>query len=296
MPRANRIPLHVWVNGGVTSGHLYLKRFEILFEALRQHPAISTIDRYRDILPTRREYSNGNTIVLDPPNVHYKPEAAREAAKKIAQHRREFPNDVFMFCTGPNTIANLCKEDSRFEHYFRLIEPFEVADVLDVLDQCEQFHRNYYPYDVGISFAGRQRVEARAIAKALKDNGAKVFFDEYAKPELLGQALTEHLYSIYAHKCRYTVILVSKAYLTRIWTNHERAAAQERALKERGVGYILPIRVDDSCLPGMPQTIGFHPLANNPVAAAKMVLRKLFIRRRRPPLESPLPPESYSWT
>jgi hypothetical protein len=56
------------------------------------------------------------------------------------------------------------------------------------------------------------------------------------------------------------MILVSQEYLERQWTDHERRSAQARALEERGREYILPIKVDDAELPGMPPTIGYVSL------------------------------------
>jgi len=42
-----------------------------------------------------------------------------------------------------------------------------------------------------------------------------------------------------------------------MWPNHERRSAQARALKEKGQEYILPIKVDDTELDGMPPTLGY---------------------------------------
>lgn len=42
-----------------------------------------------------------------------------------------------------------------------------------------------------------------------------------------------------------------------MWTNHERQAAQERAFEEKGGEYILPIRIDETVIPGLPKTIGY---------------------------------------
>ena len=44
-----------------------------------------------------------------------------------------------------------------------------------------------------------------------------------------------------------------KQYLEREWTIHERRSAQERMLKEKGSEYILPVKIDDSELPGYQQ-------------------------------------------
>lgn len=48
---------------------------------------------------------------------------------------------------------------------------------------------------------------------------------------------------------------VSKAYKASIWTSHEMRSAQARAVKEKGSDYILPIKVDDTELDGLPGTI-----------------------------------------
>jgi hypothetical protein len=72
------------------------------------------------------------------------------------------------------------------------------------------------------------------------------------------------------------VILVSKEYIERQWTNHERRSAQARALQERGGEYILPVKIDDSELPGMPPTIGYVSLAELGVERiAELLVRKL---------------------
>jgi hypothetical protein len=51
-------------------------------------------------------------------------------------------------------------------------------------------------------------------------------------------------------------MFLSKDYAKKLWTNHERAAAQERAFKDNRT-YILPIRVDDTEIPGILSTVGY---------------------------------------
>jgi len=53
-------------------------------------------------------------------------------------------------------------------------------------------------------------------------------------------------YEIYSKRARFCVMFVSRDYLDREWTNHERQSAQERMLREKGKEYILPVRVDDA--------------------------------------------------
>ncbi len=111
-------------------------------------------------------------------------------------------------------------------------------------------------YDVAISFAGEQRKEARDIAEGLKRAGVKVFFDEYEDAELWGKNLYEHLSEVYKDRAQYCIILVSAAYAKKVWTSHERRSAQARALQE-SQEYILPVRIDDTQLPGLLPTISY---------------------------------------
>jgi hypothetical protein len=111
-------------------------------------------------------------------------------------------------------------------------------------------------YDVAISFAGEQRKEARALAECFKKAGLQVFFDEYHDAELWGEDLYERLSDVYQNQAKYCIVLVSKAYAEKVWTSHERRNAQARALREKKA-YILPVRFDETELPGLPSTISY---------------------------------------
>jgi hypothetical protein len=110
-------------------------------------------------------------------------------------------------------------------------------------------------YDVAISFAGEQRLEARQIAECLTRSGLKVFYDEYEDAQLWGKNLYDHLSRVYQKEADYCIILISSAYAKKVWTNHERQGAQARALQEKETEYILPVRFDETELPGMLPTI-----------------------------------------
>src|SRR5260370_16782191 len=51
-------------------------------------------------------------------------------------------------------------------------------------------------------------------------------------------------------------MFISQHYATKLWTNHEREAAQARAFLEHEE-YILPVHLDDAHIPGIPPTIGY---------------------------------------
>src|SRR5216684_644847 len=113
-----------------------------------------------------------------------------------------------------------------------------------------------YPYDVALSFAGEDRSYADALAEALHQRGLTVFYDKYEKANLWGKNLYTYLSDVYQNKARYCVMFLSRNYAAKLWTNHEREAAQARAFRENEE-YILPMRLDDTEIPGFLQTTGY---------------------------------------
>ena len=114
-----------------------------------------------------------------------------------------------------------------------------------------------FEYDVALSFAGEDRSSAEALAVCLKSRGIKVFYDMYEQANLWGKDLYVHLHEVYRQRARFCVLFASSHYVRKVWTSHERQAAQARAFREKGSEYILPIRLDDSEIPGLPETIGY---------------------------------------
>ncbi len=130
-------------------------------------------------------------------------------------------------------------------------------------------------YDVCLSFAGEDRKYVRQVADALRDEGIRTFYDEYEQVGLWGKDLYEHLNDVYKNTARYCVIFGSKHYAKKVWTNHERRSAQERALREHKE-YILPAVFDNTEIPGMRSTIGYIRLAKlSPRAVAKLIVKKV---------------------
>jgi hypothetical protein len=114
-----------------------------------------------------------------------------------------------------------------------------------------------FEFDVALSFAGEQRSHVLAVAECLKSAGVSVFYDDDEKSKLWGKNLYDHLSDVYQNKARYCVIFASKEYAEKTWTNLERQSAQARALKDKGVEYILPVRFDSTEIPGLLPTVGY---------------------------------------
>ncbi|MBU6385842.1 MAG: TIR domain-containing protein [Planctomycetes bacterium] len=115
------------------------------------------------------------------------------------------------------------------------------------------------PYDVALSFAGPDRKHAKKLADLIRENGFRVFYDEYEQHRLWGVDLYAHLSDVYKNRAKYCVMFLSIHYAERLWTNHERKAAQARSFRE-SLEYILPLRLDDTEIPGIHDTVGYLDL------------------------------------
>jgi len=113
-----------------------------------------------------------------------------------------------------------------------------------------------YIYDVALSYASENREYVKDVATFLKEFGVRVFYDKFETVETWGKNLYDHLNDVYKNKAKYTMIFVSSAYANKAWTNHERKAAQSRAVSE-SKEYILPVRFDDIDIPGIDTTVAY---------------------------------------
>jgi TIR domain-containing protein len=138
-----------------------------------------------------------------------------------------------------------------------------------------------FAYDVALSFAGEQRTYVEKAAAALRRRGIRTFYDDYEKASLWGKDLYEHLDWVYQKAARYCVLFASEAYAAKVWTTHERRSAQARALQE-GQEYVLPVRFDDTEIPGLRPTVMYvEASSTTPAALAKLIAKKLGPRVRK---------------
>lgn len=114
-------------------------------------------------------------------------------------------------------------------------------------------------YDIALSYASEDKEIVEKYAQKLKENGLKVFIDSDEKAKLWGADLYVELDEIYRMKARFCIMFISKHYASKRWTNLERQSAQARAFKENKE-YILPVKLDDTQIPGLRETIGYIDL------------------------------------
>lgn len=133
-----------------------------------------------------------------------------------------------------------------------------------------------FKYDVALSFAGEQRSQVEAVADRLRSSGIQPFYDRYEKATLWGKDLYQHLSDVYMNQARYCIVFASAEYAQKVWTNHELKSAQARALQEKGAEYILPVRFDDTEIPGILPTACYLEFSSEgPEGICNALLEKL---------------------
>lgn len=116
-----------------------------------------------------------------------------------------------------------------------------------------------FEYDVALSFEGKDSAVIENFAKLLIAKKIRVFYDEHEATELSGEDLVAHIAEIYRTKACYCVMFISQYYPLKKWTEAERTSAQEHALRDANE-YILPIRLDDTEVPGITEATGYRDL------------------------------------
>lgn len=117
-------------------------------------------------------------------------------------------------------------------------------------------------YDVALSFAGEHRRYVGKVADGLRAKGFAVFYDEFERVNLIGQELIAYLQQVYSHRSATVAAFISQEWVTKPWTGHERQTALAHALLHStgDLPFLLPLRFDDTPVPGLHSTVGYEDL------------------------------------
>ena len=133
-------------------------------------------------------------------------------------------------------------------------------------------------YEVALSFAGEQREYVESVARVLDSRGIPIFYDGFERIDLWGRDLAEEFHEVFAHRAALAVMFISKEYVEKSWPRHERRSILSRAIQER-TEYVLPVRFDDTVVPGMPSTVKYERADDHtPEKLAAMIAEKLGIQ------------------
>ena len=111
-------------------------------------------------------------------------------------------------------------------------------------------------YQVALSFAGEQRRYVEEVARHLASRGIAVFYDGFETVPLWGRNGAEAFHEAFAEQSAHVVMFVSKSYIEKAWPRHERRSTLSRMVKEEHE-YVLPVRFDDTPVPGLPDDVIF---------------------------------------
>jgi hypothetical protein len=132
-----------------------------------------------------------------------------------------------------------------------------------------------FKWDFALSFAGKHREKAKRLAELLTSENVSVFYDENYKAQLWGKDLYCEFQRIYGKESRFFIPFVSAEYLEKEWPRHELRQAQARDIKT-DTEYILPLRIDDTALPGLNETVCYVDLRTTTIEdVAELCLEKL---------------------
>ncbi|MFW9877200.1 MAG: TIR domain-containing protein [Candidatus Thorarchaeota archaeon] len=265
---------------------------------LRDHPTVRIFGTVEGVYAGSRliRSSYVNVVFLGPTFTG----SVTEVADFVFDTRKEYPEIVFVLYGYDYWRERLIAYSERFSHYYyvpgSVSHPEKYGIDLNSLDdeqkqhftesrnlfttvigKCQEWVDNFFQYDVAISFAGADRNQARNLANQLTDAGAKVFFDEYEAPDLLGKDLYSHLHEIYSQKAKFFVMLISTNYARNVWTSHERRAAQERALLQQNREYVLPVRLDETPIPELMETTAYIRADEGMRNVAETIQQKLWV-------------------
>ena len=156
----------------------------------------------------------------------------------------DFLDDLFKYLITSETVSEVKKSQLR-----SVIkeEPTPLQEYDS--DEC-------LVYDIALSFAGEDRKIAGHLARSLLIEGVRVFYDEFYKGEIWGKKLTQHFQDVYGPKARFVMILISKHYPIKDWTDFEFDIAKGEA-KKRKTEFILPVRLDNTKILGIHQDVAY---------------------------------------
>lgn len=170
-------------------------------------------------------------------------------------------SDLIHYNRSGKTIS---VEDPSLRFYLNLLD-------IDKLKSKIHIRHNKFTWDVAISFAGEDREVAKAFRDECKTKGIDVFYDFDQQAILWGKDLSKILTDVYRSEALFMVIIVSKAYPEKDWTNFEFVNGKD-AEKERSLEYLLPLRLDDTHIVGLNEKIGMIDLRNQKMSEAVDVL------------------------
>ena len=129
-----------------------------------------------------------------------------------------------------------------------------------------------FRFDFAISYAGEDESVAENLAVSLGNFGASVYFAPRFRSTLLGRRMSTEFGSVFGPLTRFFVPVISRHYARKDYPQYEWQIALGEG-KEREREFIIPVRLDDTPLVGLPLDTGHIDLRATTMDAAARQLR-----------------------
>lgn len=170
--------------------------------------------------------------------------------------------------------------DERFEHTVNIVLSRLDGSVYPLSSVPVRIKR----FAVSLSYARERRpfVEKvrdelrRLLDDELKQTDQEIFYDDDYAHEAAGQNMDTWLQTIYRDQSELVAVFLCDKYIEKKWCGVEWGAINELSHKDRR--RVLPIRFNDTPIPGVPSMQGYINAENKtPEEVAKLIVRRLYL-------------------
>ena len=147
------------------------------------------------------------------------------------------------------TFQHLSKEQGTCDSTLVLVF-IQSAVVKFSTDRSE--YKTTKPMDIAISYSETDASVAQAISEHLARLGVAHYL--YSNLNTFGKSLRTTTTSVYGEEAKCCLVLVSKHYAQTTWSSEEWRIILQTAAT-RPAGYILPVRIDQASLSGLPDDL-----------------------------------------
>ena len=137
-------------------------------------------------------------------------------------------------------------------------------------------------FDIALSFPGEHRDFVKNVADILatKLDRERVFYDAYYEAELARPNLDTYLAEIYHNQAELVVVFLCAEYEQKEWCGLEWRAVRD-LLKQKKTAEIMPVRLDDTHIPGLFSIDGYiNAKDHEPVELANLIVQRLRLNRQ----------------
>ena len=135
-----------------------------------------------------------------------------------------------------------------------------------------------YKYDVAISVAEEDKAVAILIANVLDTKSIRYYYYEEKAAESWGEYILNLTADSYGRRARYVLLITSKYYVTKYWSNIERQIALATPRPDNI--HILQLKLDNTLVDGLSKYVSYQTWNNNPEEIATLLRQKIREQKR----------------